>query len=325
MQGVGEVLQRQGLDTNVVEFLLDSWRDGTKKQYGCYLAKWAKFCNANEVNCYDPSLNDVLAFLLSEFNRGLGYSTLNTVRSALSSMIKVDDRPVGQHPTVIKFMRTVYLRRPNLPRNNVIWDVNIVLEYLATIGPAKTIPLSMLTKKVVALMAILSGARGQTPYLLDVENMTIEPDSISFRVGEPTKTSRPGRHVSEIRFNAYPFMKRLCVVYYLKVYLKRTLETRWTVKQLLLSYGVTGRAAARATVRRWIYDVLVAAGIDMGIFTPHSTRSASTSAASSYVRLATILSTAGWANPSCFQKFYKKKVEKSCAFQESLLKRYRKR
>ncbi len=171
-------------------------------------------------------------------------------------------------------------------------------------------------------MAILSGVRGQTLWLLDVYNMTIEPDYISFRVADLTKTTRPGFHVNELRFNAYPLRRRLCVVYYLKVYLKRTLDNRWTVKQLLLTFGKFGCAASRDTVRRWIKDVLIAAGIDMKIFNPHSTRSAATSAASTCVRLDTILKTAGWVKPTCFQKFYKKELAQPCEFQEGLLKRF---
>ncbi len=174
-------------------------------------------------------------------------------------------------------------------------------------------------------MAILSGVRGQSLFLLDVHNMTIDPDFVSFRIADVTKTSRPGNHVQELRFRAFPTMRRLCVVYYIKVYLARTLNVRWTSSFFVLYGNNVGKAASRDTIRRWLRDVLVEAGVDMGIFTPHSTRSASTSAARSCVSMATILRTAGWLTASTYQKFYKKPISKSCAFQEGLMRRYRKR
>ena len=53
------------------------------------------------------------------------------------------------------------------------------------------------------------------------------------------------------------------------------------------------------------------AGVDVNIFSPHSTRAASTSKAnrSGTVRLGTILKTAGWTNARTFAKFYDKPIE----------------
>ena len=172
-------------------------------------------------------------------------------------------------------------------------------------------------------MAILSGVRGQSLYLLNIFNMTIEPDYVSLRISETTKTSKPGSGIQEIRFDAYPIFKRLCVVYYIKVYLERTLKLRWLKKSFFLCYGKYDSTPERDTVRRWIRDTLIDAGVDMTIFGPHSTRSASTSAArASGVHLRTILKTAGWTTPSCFQRFYNKPLMQTCTMQKALLKRY---
>ncbi|MPC41864.1 hypothetical protein E2C01_035471 [Portunus trituberculatus] len=53
-----------------------------------------------------------------------------------------------------------------------------------------------------------------------------------------------------------------------------------------------------------------AAGIDLTIFSPHSTRSASTSKAALKLPLSTILSTIGWAKESTFTKHYQKPINK---------------
>ncbi len=325
LRGVGEAFSRQGLTSPVIDFLIESWRTGTQRQYDVYITRWVTFCNNRTINMFDPDVDLVLQFLLECFNTGLAYSTLNTIRSALSTLILMDGVPVGQHPLVSRFMRAVFNKRPTKPKITAIWDVNKVLDYLAKIGPAKTIPIALLTKKLVALMAVLSGVRGQNLFLLNALNMTLDCDFVTFQINGLTKTARPGRPIPDLHFVAYPQNRRLCVVYYLRVYLQRTLHVRWT-PSLFMTYGNNvGHAASRDTVRRWIRDVLVEAGIDMGIFTPHSTRSASTSAAATCVSLSTILRTAGWYSSSTFQRHYKKPILKTCAFQEGLLKRHRKR
>ena len=40
------------------------------------------------------------------------------------------DLNLGTHPLVRRFMKGVFILRPALPRYNVTWDVNIVLNYL---------------------------------------------------------------------------------------------------------------------------------------------------------------------------------------------------
>ena len=58
----------------------------------------------------------------------------------------------------------------------------------------------------------------------------------------------------------------------------------------------------------------------MNMFSPHSTRSASTSAAHcSNVPLKTILSTAGWSNAKTFATYYNKPIKEVGAFADSVL------
>ena len=62
------------------------------------------------------------------------------------------------------------------------------------------------------------------------------------------------------------------------------------------------------------------AGVDMKVFKSHSTRSASTSAASHLgVNIQIIMKTAGWANAETFAKFYNKSIGDSTRFSQALL------
>ena len=70
---------------------MSSWRTRTQKQYAIYLNKGVAFCREGQINCYSRPLTDIdtLQFLISLYNVGFGYSTLNNARSALSTVIQL--------------------------------------------------------------------------------------------------------------------------------------------------------------------------------------------------------------------------------------------
>lgn len=72
---------------------------------------------------------------------------------------------------------------------------------------------------------------------------------------------------------------RLCVVTTFHEYLTRTSLVRGAHNQLLLSYVKPYGPVSRDTVSRWVKYVLQSSGIDVSVFKPYSTRSASTSKA----------------------------------------------
>ncbi len=143
--------------------------------------------------------------------------------------------------------------------------------------------MQMLSYKLTMLLALLSGQRGQTIHLLDIRNMSLSKSHVCFRIGDLVKQSRPGTHIQELSFKAYAPDRRLCIVTVLTEYIERTKNPRGTITQLLLTHRAPVRAASRDTIRRWIRDVMSNAGIDMNIFTPHSTRAASTSKAATKI------------------------------------------
>lgn len=125
--------------------------------------------------------------------------------------------------------------------------------------------------------------------------------------GEVLKQSRPNFHQSGLSFEAFKENPSLCIVTQLQEYLKCTAEIRGEHTKLFLSYQKPHLPICKSTISRWIKTVLEKAGIDMNMFTPHSTRAASMSAAyRANVPIATIMKTAGWSNVSTFSKFYQK-------------------
>ena len=220
---------------------------------------------------------------------------------------------------VQRFMKAVFNERPTFPKTTVTWDVDQVLNYLRDMGMPDTLTLPQLTKKLCMMLLILSGQRGQTVHVLDIVNMTLTDDVVSFRIAELLKTSRPNRHQQEIKFQAYPHDPCLCIVSLTAEYMRRTEALRGSTQQLFITTRPPHNAASRDTVRRWTKAIMVAAGVDLTIFHPHSTRSAATSRAATKLPLATILATAGWHRPSTFQRFYKKTVDNTFDFAHAML------
>lgn len=169
------------------------------------------------------------------------------------------------------------------------------------------------------LLVLLSGQRCQTIHCLDTRNMFLTPDKVRFTMGDLLKTSRPTHHMSMISFSAFPCDRRLCVIHHLRIYLHKTLDNRGLVTRLLLTTTRPYRAASQDTIRRWVKDILQAAGIDLAIFSSHSTRSATTSRAAQTLPLQTIIRTAGWSNDCIFRKYYKKPVAEDGLFSDAIL------
>ena len=227
---VRDKYELEGLPSFIVDFLVSSWREGTQVQYEVYLRKWLSFCEAEQISVLSPSVGQVLHYLWKLFQDGLGYSAINTARSALSAVIEINGAPVGHHALIKRFVRAAFQQHPALPKNTVVWDADIVLTYLRSLSPVKLIPIKLLTHKLTMLLLLLSGQRQQTIHLLDVRNMTLSGSSAKFRIGDVVKQSRPGTHVHELSFKGYAPDRRLCIVTVLREYLKRTLPVRGAEK-----------------------------------------------------------------------------------------------
>ena len=106
---IRDSLDSYGLSPSPQEVLMASWRTGTTKQYHTYLKKWLLYCKENAVDVFRPGVNQGVEFLVSLFRSGLGYSAVNTARSALSSIIILSDgSKFGEHPLVCRCLNRIY-------------------------------------------------------------------------------------------------------------------------------------------------------------------------------------------------------------------------
>ena len=150
---VWQSLKIQGVLDKAARIITNSWRMGTKRQYQTCLKKWEEFCCKQETDPVRPTLTAILDFLTELYEQGQQYSSLNTARSALSSVIVLSgDVPAGKHPLVCRFLKGVFQERPALPRYVDTWDVSLVLNYLKAQYPLQELGLKELTLKLAMLM-----------------------------------------------------------------------------------------------------------------------------------------------------------------------------
>jgi len=246
----------------------------------------------------------VLEFLTDLYKQGLGYSAVNTARSALSAALPpLRAQTIGSHPHVVRFMKGIFELRMPKPRYEKIWDVSILLKYFQNKKENSQLSLPDLTRKLCALMLLASAQRVQTIHLIRVDCIEIQDNECNILIVDPLKQTKPGTKKTVLKFERYPENTKLCVISALEEYLKRTESKRCKTDKLLLCYARPYGPASKDTVARWLKTVLEEAGINN--FAPHSFRSA---ASSEMIRrgvpIDEVLKTAGWSNASTFHKFY---------------------
>ena len=65
---------------------------------------------------------------------GRNFETARNARSAFSSIILIDSTPFGQNQYVCRFMKGTRNKEPRNPKYGVIWDPDIVLNFITKNG-----------------------------------------------------------------------------------------------------------------------------------------------------------------------------------------------
>lgn len=287
--------------------MIASLAEGTLKQYFACFKKYWEFCQSQEINPLEYNLNTHLNFLTKVLNDGNSYSVLNSYLNLIFNSIDSKDEKI-----INRFIKGVSNIRPPNPRYSLTWNPDPVINLLGNWFPLETLELEKLTYKLVTLMALASASRVQTLSLIKVQNIFRLPDKLEIKISEKIKTTAPGRLQPLLVF---PFLKNkpeLCVASSIEFYIKKTASFRNDEESLILTHKRPYHAASSQTISRWIRKTLSLGGIDTSIFSTHSVRHASTSAAlRGGVSIEQIKNTAGWTTSSnTFFKFYNRPLQK---------------
>ena len=136
------------LSEDATALMLKSWRSKTNKSYDSLFGRWSSWCSERGSDPISGPITEVLNFLADLHKQGYQYRSLNSYRSAISSVHeKIDGHGVGEHPMVSRLMKGVFNDRPPLPKYTLTWKVKSVLTYLDTLGENQKLTLTQLTWK----------------------------------------------------------------------------------------------------------------------------------------------------------------------------------
>lgn len=238
-----------------------------------------------------------------EFLSDLFHDT-NVQYSALSTVIpEKDGLTFGKQPIVKRLMKGIFKERPSLPKYTIVYDVDIVLNYMISLPKPEDVGLKELSIRIATLLCILSGQRSQTISRLTITFIRPSDTKIIFPIASLLKNSRPGFHQEPLEFSRHESNPNICPVFNIDSYIDRTKNLRGEEKGIFLSFVPPHKLVTSKTIARWVLSFLQDAGIDTKTFGTHSTRSASTSKAlKSGMSLDDIGKAAGWSSHSTFRR-----------------------
>lgn len=308
----------KGTPEGALETSLASLSEATVSQYVKPLRLWWYFCQRQGIDPFRSSVASLLDFLAASLPNIGSYSTLNSYRSAIS-LISLEE--MGSHPLVKRFCKGVSVLKPQRPRYNFIWDPAPVVARLASLYPHEDLPLELISRKLATLLALTTAQRMQTLAAISISNITFS-DSLIIKIPARLKTSGIGKSQPLLIFKPFPEKPELCVFSLTRYYIDITRNLHSNrCDSLFVSFRAPYRAVSSQTLGRWVRAELEAAGIDVSIFSAHSTRHASTSfAALKGVNLDEIRRTAGWSDSSdVFARFYNRPILRDSSFQLTIL------
>ena len=172
-------------------------------------------------------------------------------------------------------------------------------------GHTTSLSLKLLTYKLVMLMSLARPSHSADLASLCIDHCHYKPEGVVFVPSVLTRQSRQGKPLTEYFFASFTDNKELCPVETLRQYQKVTASLRKESTHLFVAIVKPHKPIAPCTITRWLKKVLKLSGFDTNIFTAHSTRSASSSAAADFwVTTSDILKAVDWSSESVFRKFY---------------------
>ena len=153
-------------------------------------------------------------------------------------------------------MKGIFNLRPALPKQFVVSDPDIVLDYLSNLE--YDLRLKDLSEKLVILLYLLFRERDQTVKALTIKDMILENGKSTFFINRLMKTTKPGFHQSPIALSEYPSNRKICIVTTINDYLEIT-KTYESLINLLLATRNHIRQSSQARLA----FILGKAGIDI--------------------------------------------------------------
>ena len=132
-------------------------------------------------------------YLYFFFQKGLKYRSVCTHASTIIEYHHlVSDRPVGIHPYITEVLRGIFLKNPPIPKYQSTWNVDVLLEHLASQHPPECLSLRDLTTKTLSLVKLSTNTRTSSLLLISSDSVKFDKNEIVFQLIGLEKQLRKG-------------------------------------------------------------------------------------------------------------------------------------
>lgn len=295
-----------------------SIQSSTFTTYSSTIKRWWFFCQKNSVNIFNPQIPQIISFFTQDFQSGFSFSSLNCACAAIALIV----RPrLTDDPRLKRFFQGLANLRAAQPKYATTWNPQSVLDFFRNQPASELLDLPTLSKKLITLLALLTGHRMQTFATISLANIRVSSEATRIFIPTRIKTTRTGCPQPVLVLPVYTDQK-VCAAHTLNCYIQKTASLRGRNQLLFIALSQPHKPVGTQTLSRWVKDMLKACGVDTS-FSSHSSRHAATSAAKrGGVSLASIRATAGWtAGSQTFARFYDRPIiEPDTTFALAVLK-----
>ena len=155
LDGFRQRLLATGISERASKLISSTRRQGSLSNYNSSWSKWTSWCGERKIDPFRCAIGKVLGYLGYLFGSDYEYRTIGFHRSAISAYHEyVYTKPVCQHPHVCALLKGVFNHRPPQPRYVFIWYIQTVLDFVKRQWSGCDLSDSVLTYRVVILMAL---------------------------------------------------------------------------------------------------------------------------------------------------------------------------
>ena len=271
--------------------------------------KFSHYCLQRNINPAHANIRIGIEYLIQYFYSSVCYSSINTARSVLSSILKPQNgSSLREDPLVCRLLKGVFNLRPSLQRYTTTWDISICFRYIKSLPLLDECNLKTLSCRLAILLHLTMGGIDQTISYMNLDLMKFETDKVTIFLPELLKQTRLGHHLESMVLMRYSGTD-ICALSHLQRYGKVTKRIGKSIK-LLLSSVKPHKPISTSPLSRWCVSTLQQAGIDITVFGPHSIPSSSNlHCQRKSLSIKQINKAAGWSSVQTFFMFYRKLIE----------------
>ena len=163
-----KLLANSCLQTNfrkkTFDIMLASWKMSTQRNYASTVRQCLSFCTTRHFESSAPFVTSVLNFLTLLYERGIGHSQIDIVRSALS--VIYPDIAISKHPLISRFVQGVQNLHSGQVKYPLLWDAQDFIRYHASWNLLSNASFQDISRKLAATLAFVSVQRVHTLSLI---------------------------------------------------------------------------------------------------------------------------------------------------------------